>query len=99
MNNKSRLLTIWILLISLFSVAVAQKVSVKNRSSYKRIMWESVDVGRRNLFFGPGGKEWQPDLSRVTYLEEKKGGSSEKFLIKDGAGRTWVVKIGIEANL
>jgi hypothetical protein len=98
MNNKSRLLIIWVLLISLVSIVSAQTQSIRSKSGAKRIMWESVDVGRRNLFFGPGGREWQPDLSQVTFLEEKEGGSSEKFLIKDGAGRTWVVKLGIEAQ-
>jgi hypothetical protein len=94
MINKSRLLIIWIILISLFSVVTAQRISVKK----KQIMWEPVDVSRRNLFLGPGGAEWRPNLSRITYIEEKKGGASEKFLIKDGAGRIWVVKIGREAQ-
>lgn len=98
MSNKSRFLIIWILLISLFSVVSAQKKSQKDTSSGKRVMWESGEVSRRNLFLGPGGAEMRPDLSRVTYIEEKEGGASEKFLIKDGAGRTWVVKIGREAQ-
>jgi hypothetical protein len=98
MNNKSRLFIIWIVLICLVLVVSAQKKSDENTLSGKKIMWEPVDVSSRDLFLGPGGTEWQPDLSNVTFVEEKKGGASEKFFIKDGAGKTWVVKIGPEAQ-
>jgi len=40
----------------------------------------------------------QPDLSHITLVKEEKGGYSKKFRIKDGAGRTWVAKIGNEAQ-
>jgi hypothetical protein len=98
MSNKYRLLVIWFILISLFSVVSAQKKFNQNISHGKQIMWEPVDIRRRNLLLGPGGIEMRPDLSRVTYIQEKKGGASEKFYIRDGVGRTWVVKIGREAQ-
>ncbi|MEO7660522.1 MAG: hypothetical protein ABIV48_12985, partial [Pyrinomonadaceae bacterium] len=44
------------------------------------------------------GKSGQPDLSRITFLKEEKGGHSTKFRIKDGAGHTWVAKVGDEAQ-
>ena len=41
----------------------------------------------------------RPNLSRITFLEEDKGGySGTKYRIRDGAGREWVAKIGKEAQ-
>jgi hypothetical protein len=40
----------------------------------------------------------QPDLSHITFVEEEKGGFSKKYKIKDGAGHTWVAKVGPEAQ-
>ena len=40
----------------------------------------------------------KPDLSRITFIEEEKGGYSKKYRIKDGSRRTWVAKIGKEAQ-
>ena len=41
----------------------------------------------------------KPDLRRITFLEEDKGGySGTKYRIRDGAGREWVAKIGKEAQ-
>ena len=62
-------------------------------------MWTSVDVAGQDTFLGPGGTEWQPDISSgVTLVSEEKGGFSTKYRIKDSAGRTWVAKIGEEAQ-
>lgn len=98
MSSKIKFLATIILLISLFSVASAQKKSGKNSTQNKPIMWESVNIRQRNLFLGPGGLEMRPDLRKVTYVKEKKGGYSEKFYIKDGSGRTWVAKVSNEAQ-
>ncbi len=40
----------------------------------------------------------KPDLRRVTFIEEEKGGYSTKYRVRDGAGRIWVAKIGKEAQ-
>jgi hypothetical protein len=41
----------------------------------------------------------QPNLRRITFLEEDKGGySGTKYRIRDSAGREWVAKIGKEAQ-
>ncbi len=81
----------------LFTAADAQKRN-KGDLGGTPVLWENVDIGRRDLYFGPGGKNGQPDLSRITFLKEEKGGHSTKFRIKDGSGRTWVAKIGDEAQ-
>ena len=40
----------------------------------------------------------RPDLRRITFIKEEKGGYSKKYRVKDGSGREWVVKIGKEAQ-
>jgi hypothetical protein len=57
-----------------------------------------VNIKKRNLFYGPGGKEMQPDLSSITLIREEKGGHNKKYRIKDGSGRIWVAKPGREAQ-
>jgi hypothetical protein len=63
------------------------------------VLWqEPVDIASRDLFLGPGGESMRPDLSRLTFLKEEKGGYSTKYRVRDGAGREWVVKVGKEAQ-
>jgi hypothetical protein len=63
------------------------------------ILWRKPnDIGSRDLFLGPGGTKLQPDLSRITFLKEEKGGYSKKYRLRDGSGREWVAKIGKEAQ-
>ncbi|HVE57750.1 MAG TPA: hypothetical protein VNB22_13035 [Pyrinomonadaceae bacterium] len=61
-------------------------------------MWEKVNIAKRDLFYGPGGKAMQPDLSRITFIKDEKGGHNKKYRIKDGSGRVWVAKPGTEAK-
>lgn len=63
------------------------------------ILWrEPTDIRNRDLLLGPGGEAMKPDLSRVTFIKEEKGGYSKKYRIKDGRGRVWVAKLGKEAQ-
>ena len=83
-----------ILLISLAVVsAQAQK-----QGTGKAVLWEPVDASTLDLYAGPGGEAMRPNLSRIQFLEEETGGHNKKYRIKDGSGRTWVVKLGIEAK-
>jgi hypothetical protein len=88
---------LFIIAFSLNSVS-AQKKSKKQAPQGKKIMWEKVDVAKRDLFNGPGGREWQPDLSRITFIKEETGGHNKKYRIKDGSGRVWIAKLGREAQ-
>jgi hypothetical protein len=40
----------------------------------------------------------RPDLRRITFIKEEKGGYSKKYRIRDGSGHEWVAKIGKEAQ-
>lgn len=63
------------------------------------VFWrEPTNIQSRNLLLGPGGEEMKPDLSRVTFIEEEKGGYSKKYRVKDAQGRVWVAKLGKEAQ-
>src|SRR5687768_10258109 len=63
------------------------------------VLWrEPADIASRDLLLGPGGERMKPDVSRVTFVKEEKGGYSTKYRVKDAQGRTWVAKIGKEAQ-
>ena len=63
------------------------------------VMWrQPSDIASRDLFLGPGGTGMRPDLRRITFIKEEKGGYSKKYRVRDGSGREWVVKIGKEAQ-
>lgn len=61
-------------------------------------MWEKVDVSKRDLFLGPGGVSMKPNVRKIKFLKEEKGGATKKFRIEDGSGKEWVAKIGKEAQ-
>jgi hypothetical protein len=63
------------------------------------VIWrEPGDIRSRDLLLGPGGEQMKPDVSKVTFIKEETGGYSKKYRVKDGRGRTWVAKIGKEAQ-
>lgn len=64
----------------------------------KPVLWEPVDVSSRDTYWGPGGKEMEPDLSRIEFIKQEKGGHNKKYRIRDGSGRVWVAKLGREAQ-
>jgi hypothetical protein len=85
--------------VSCASVSLAQEKKKKTLPEGTKILWrEPADLARRNLLLGPGGEQMKPDLSRITFLKEEKGGYSKKYRVKDGKGRTWVAKLGKEAQ-
>lgn len=81
------------------SVTYAQEKEKKALPKGTQILWrEPTDIARRDLLLGPGGEQMKPDLSRITFVKEEKGGYSKKYRVKDGKGRTWVAKLGKEAQ-
>ena len=52
------------------------------------VLWRKPnDIASRDLFLGPGGASMRPDLRRITFIKEEKGGYSKKYRVRDGAGR------------
>jgi hypothetical protein len=104
-NRRTAALVISLIILS-FSSAFAQTKSDKSDKKVtqippnaKRVLWSDPgNISSRDLFLGPGGAAMKPDLSRVTFVKVETGGFSTKYRVKDGSGRTWVVKVGQEAR-
>jgi hypothetical protein len=62
------------------------------------ILWtEPSDIRSRNLSFGAGGSEDQPQPP-LRFIEEDKQGTNPKFTAEDRNGTKWTVKMGVEAK-
>ena len=105
MNHKRKLVTL-IAVALLFSVASIQTGLATAKPKKKKeavtgtpILWQRPDnIAARDLYLGPGGAAMRPDLRRITFMEDEKGGYSKKYRVRDAAGREWVAKIGKEAQ-
>lgn len=102
MNSRALRATIALVLLSSLSSPVlsAQRKGKKERAPQGTpVLWRDPgNISSRNLFLGPGGAAMRPDLRRVTFVKEEKGGYSTKYRIKDARGRTWIAKVGNEAQ-
>lgn len=108
MTRLSKLRTV-ILLAIILSISAATEIGgagVAAKSTKKKqapqgtpVLWrQPADITSRDLYLGPGGARMRPDLRRITFIKEEKGGYSKKYRVRDGSGREWVVKIGKEAQ-
>ena len=76
-----------------------KKKDEKKELTGKPVMWKDpTDLESRNLILGAGGEEMKPDVSQLTFIEQKTGGFSTKYRVKDAKGNEWVAKIGKEAQ-
>lgn len=97
------LMVLWVVLsgVIVLPVQAQEKDKDKKKEVYTGtpVMWrEPTDIESRNLLLGAGGEEMKPDLRSVTFIEQKTGGYSTKYLVRDAAGNEWVAKIGKEAQ-
>jgi hypothetical protein len=106
-TRRQRVARSLLALAAVFILSLATPASAVQKEKKKKkvmpagtpVLWtEPADIASRDLFLGPGGEASKPDLSRVTFVEEEKGGYSKKYRVKDGSGRVWVAKIGKEAQ-
>jgi hypothetical protein len=101
-TTKFRTAVLLALILCLSSIDVGVVAKQKKKKQVPEgapVMWrEPADISSRDLFLGPGGASMRPDLRRITFLKEEKGGYSKKYRVRDGSGREWVVKIGKEAQ-
>ena len=71
----------------------------KKELTGKPVFWrEPTDLQSRNLLAGAGGEEMKPDISKLTFIEQKTGGYSTKYRVRDAKGNEWIAKIGKEAQ-
>jgi len=96
--------TVILLAVILSMTAVDTGVAAKSKKKKQTpkgtpVLWQRpTDISSRDLFLGPGGVSNRPDLRRITFIKEDKGGYSRKYRVRDASGREWVVKIGKEAQ-
>lgn len=92
-------LGILVLVSNLPALAKKGKNSLKSDTGHANVsLWSSpADIGHRNLFFGPGGQQDQPQTT-LTFVKEDLDGSSPKFYVRDQDGTKWKVKVGPEAR-
>ncbi|MEO7673126.1 MAG: hypothetical protein ABIU09_03490, partial [Pyrinomonadaceae bacterium] len=95
---RTLLLLAALLLVGAGSTEGQKRAANETVAAGKAIMWERVNISGRDLFDGPGGKAMRPDVSKVQFIKEEKGGHNKKYRIKDGAGNVWVAKLGREAQ-
>ncbi|HYE15772.1 MAG TPA: hypothetical protein VD968_15115 [Pyrinomonadaceae bacterium] len=62
------------------------------------VLWRERAAESLDLYAGPGGRGGRPNLRRLTFIEEEKGGFSTKYRVRDASGRVWVAKVGKEAQ-
>ena len=104
-RTKSKYWSVCLMILMLVVSVAAQDDKAKKDKSGKKpltgtpVLWhDPTDIASRNLILGAGGEEMKPDISRVTFIEEKTGGFSKKYRVKDAKGNEWIAKIGKEAQ-
>ena len=102
MNRASRVRIAILVFVALLVPSIQTglaKSKKKKTPTGTPVLWRKPnDIGTRDLFLGPGGTSMRPDLRRITFIKEEKGGYSKKYRVRDGSSREWVVKIGKEAQ-
>lgn len=98
--NTFKNLALLLLVFSVTSIDVGlARTKKKPVPSGTPVLWHKpVDIGVRDLYLGTGGPSMKPDLRRVTFLKEEKGGYSKKYRVRDASGQEWIAKIGKEAQ-
>src|SRR5215216_3040642 len=106
-STKSRFWSVWLMILMLALPVAAGAQDNKDKKDKKEkkeltgtpVLWrEPTDIESRNLLLGAGGEEMKPDISKLTFIEQKKGGYSTKYRVRDAKGNEWVAKIGKEAQ-
>jgi hypothetical protein len=99
--NLFTVLSSILLMVAVLPAQAQEDKDKKQKTVYTgaAVLWHAPeDIETRNLLLGAGGEAMKPDLSRVTFIEEKSGGYSKKYRVRDGAGNEWIAKLGKEAQ-
>jgi hypothetical protein len=89
--------TVLLAVLALNPIAVAQQATATDPKHGAALWTEPTDIASRNLVYGSGGPDHQPQ-GTMKFVEEDLKGSSPKFEVRDEAGTKWKVKLGKEAK-
>ena len=94
-----KVIALWILPLSLSLPALADPAAKpKAESASAALLWrDPADIETRDLKYGIGGKEHAPHSTVFKFVKEDLKGSNPKFVVQDGDGVNWKVKLGSEA--
>jgi hypothetical protein len=99
---KLRAVILLLVIVASFSnieIGAAKPKDKKKQPNGTPVLWrQPTDISSRDLYLGPGGAAMRPDLRKLTFLKEEKGGYSKKYRVRDASGNEWVAKIGREAQ-
>ncbi len=97
--NANRLLLLLALLLAMSpGIQVQAKKPKAAVGSSPAVMWRAPDdITSRNLYYGAGGKEHEPQ-GKLVYEKENLSGVNPKFDVRDESGVKWGVKLGDEAR-
>jgi len=94
-----RIALVNILLMAFALPVLAQSEQKKSMPVGTPVLWRDPGpIESRNLLLGAGGEAMKPDLRKVTFIEQKTGGYSTKYRVKDAKGNEWIAKLGKEAQ-
>src|SRR4030095_8870464 len=97
----------WLLCSLLLVLTVSDAALSQNNKDKKQkeeltgtpVLWaEPTDIASRNWPLGDGGEAMKPELNQIPFIEQKQGGYSTKYRVKDASGKEWIAKIGKEAQ-
>ena len=104
-RTKSGAWTVLLLALLLALTVAAAAQDKKDKKEGKKeytgtpVLWhEPTDIESRSLLLGAGGEEMKPDIRQITFIEQKKGGYSIKYRVRDAKGNEWIAKLGKEAQ-
>jgi hypothetical protein len=102
MNTRKLTLLLAFLVVSFTAAAGDDAKVTPSRAEMARsesaVLWrDPVDIGARNLFYGPGGEKDQPH-GPFTFIEEDLHGTNPKYIVRDRDKVKWTVKLGLEAR-
>ena len=74
------------------------KLAPDPAASVDELWQQPVDLERRDLFYGAGGKAHFPKQTTFTFVARDTSGWSPGLDVRDDAGVEWSVKLGPEAQ-
>jgi len=77
--------------------SLRDRVSQDRTSGHAELWTDPGDIRARNLYWGPGGQQHEPQPP-TEFIAEDMAGTSPKFDVRDSAGKKWKAKLGLEAQ-